>query len=282
MFVRRVEWTVDDLKNKLAKHPKGESIWSPEFAAAGIKGMQLEFLPNGRETTHLEGFCSLFLWCPASTKIRYQLWVGNHLRAPDEDEYDGRMGHGHSNFCNLSAEWEGDCEKVTVGVDILEALSHDENVPKELKLIQTSLSDIVKKEMAVWTNKDMSRAEWRIENISKRMSSCPRGASLYSPLFTIGGVKNVLLEFYPNGSQNTKKDGFCAYYLRGPENTMVTVTLFVGNFKKGPISTTFDGVTGKGLPEFCEVEKEIDAATDSLLVGIELKLNQDKATTMTA
>ena len=51
-----------------------------------------------------------------------------------------------------------------------------------------------------------------------------------------GGVKNVLLEFYPRGSQNTTKDGFCAYYLRGPEKTMVTVTLFVGSFKKGPIS----------------------------------------------
>merc|ERR550514_2424735 len=130
MFVRRVEWTIDELKKKIEESPKGESIWSPEFNAAGIKGMQLEFLPNGRETTHYEGFCSLFLWCPSGTKIRYQLWIEEHLRAPDEDEYDGRMGHGHSNFCNLSAEWEGDCASVKVGVDILEVKSAGASVPK--------------------------------------------------------------------------------------------------------------------------------------------------------
>lgn len=54
--------------------------------------------------------------------------------------------------------------------------------------------------------------------------------------------------------------------------------MFVGNFKKGPIRTTFDGVTGKGLPEFCEVEKEIDRSTNTLVVGVDLKVSDETKT----
>lgn len=46
--------------------------------------------------------------------------MGKHIRAPDEDTYDGRMGHGHSNFCMLEAEVDRGSDSVTVAVDILE------------------------------------------------------------------------------------------------------------------------------------------------------------------
>ena len=39
----------------------------------------------------------------------------------------------------------------------------------------------------------------------------PRGAgsSLFSPLFTAAGVRDILFEFYPNGSAVTASEGFC-------------------------------------------------------------------------
>lgn len=144
---------------------------------------------------------------------------------------------------------------------------------QDLKCIQSSFADVLSKEMAVIANKDITRVEWRITQFSKRLKSLPRGSSLYSPHISMGGIADVLLEFYPNGSQNTTKDGFCAFYIRGPQGTSVTVTLFVGNFKKGPITTTFDGATGKGLPDFCDVAKEVDNDKDCLVVGIDMRNN---------
>ena len=45
-----------------------------------------------------------------------------------------------------------------------------------------------------------------------------------------------------------------------------SVTLFVGNFKKGPIIAHFDGSAGKGLPDFCEISKEIE--DDQLVIRV--------------
>jgi len=99
-FTKRVEWTISNFLDEEKCCQKGQPIWSPTFRAAGMDGLRLEFLPKGREKS-FDGFCSLFLWCPNGTNIKYQLWVGSYLRAPDVDEYQGDMGHGHSNFCPL-------------------------------------------------------------------------------------------------------------------------------------------------------------------------------------
>jgi len=99
VFTRHVEWTIDNFSSKSDGLAKGESLWSSKFNAAGMQGLLLEFFPKGREKTTFDGFCSLFLWCPNGTKLKYQLRVGTFFRAPDEDEYAGRIGHGHSNFC---------------------------------------------------------------------------------------------------------------------------------------------------------------------------------------
>merc|ERR1712100_417164 len=98
-----------------------------------------------------------------------------------------------------------------------------------------------------------------------------KGASIWSKLFTAAGIKDILLEFYPNGSANTKKDGWCAFYIRCPEGTQMIVTLFVGKAQKGPIQATFDSLTGKGLPEFCTLAEQINREDDSVEVGILLK-----------
>jgi len=267
--VRRVEWSIPGIGERLKTQEKGMSIWSPEFSARGVNGIQLEFFPNGRESTTINGFCSLFLWCPSGTKIKYQLCVGNHIRAPDEDTYDGRMGHGHSNFCTLNSEIVDDT--VTVGVDILE-VTKTSTVTSELgslNILTGAVQNHINTETQILNNRNITRIEWRLVNMEKKLANLPRGSSLYSPLFSAQAIREILLEFYPNGSQNTTKDGFCAFYIRCPEGANIVVTLFVGNFKKGPIIAHFDGSAGKGLPDFCDILKEIQ--DDQLVVGIEIQ-----------
>jgi len=269
--VKRVEWTIPNIEDKTAKTQKGESLWSQEFGAMGIHGIQLEFFPNGRESTTITGFCSLFLWCPSGTKIKYQLSVGNHLRAPDEDTYDGRMGHGHSNFCNLHSEIKDDTVSVAVDILDLERAQSGDHASGTLKVVSGFTKWQVRKEAELMQNKTIERVEWKLTNISQKLKNLPRGSSIYSQLFSAAGIGEILLEFYPNGSQNTTKDGFCAYYIRCPEGTSIVVTLFVGNYKKGPIAAAFDGSAGKGLPDFCELEKEIKESDDSVVVGLHIQ-----------
>lgn len=267
--VRRVEWSLQKISDCLKKYEKGQSMWSPEFSVRGINGIQLEFFPNGRESTSIDGFCSLFLWCPSGTKIKYQLSVGKHVRAPDEDSYDGRMGHGHSNFCMLDAEIVDDA--ITVAVDILE-VEKTTQLQFDLGTLQVysgAVRSHLDAESQIVTNRNISRIEWRLVNMEQKLRNLPRGSSIYSPLFSAAGIREILLEFYPNGSQNTTKDGHCAFYLRCPEQTSIVVTLFVGYFKKGPIIAHFEGSAGKGLPDFCPIMKEIE--DDQLIVGLEMQ-----------
>ncbi|EER19878.1 hypothetical protein Pmar_PMAR006770 [Perkinsus marinus ATCC 50983] len=276
MHVVGVEPDITDIqylgiREQLKMCSKHVSIWSPEFSACGIRNMQLEFFPQGRETATLDGFCSVFLWCPEGTNIKYQLFVGNYHRAPDEDTYDSRMGHGHSNFCLLDAEIDNVTDSVTVGVDILDVSKVYEMGNGELKIHRLSLNKLMRREMMVIENHDVSTVEWKISRISQRLAATPRGASLYSPVFTAAGIRDMLLEFYPNGNANTKKDGYCSLYLRCPEGTQIVVTLIVGSYRKGPIMAKFDGSAGKGLPEFCELTAQINKDDDSIMVGLELK-----------
>jgi len=271
LHTRRAQWTIDGFSARASSMAKGDSIWSAKFNAMGMKDLQLEFFPMGREKTTFEGFCSLFLWCPNGSKIRYQLWVGDFVRAPDEDTYNGRIGHGHSNFCPLKPEIDEKNDSIIVGVSFIQALPCPTESPGEkgtLRLIPTCIESMVAKEAEVMSNKNVAKVTWRINKVSERLKTLPRGASMWSDVFTAGGIREILLEFYPNGSTNTTKEGYCAFYIRCPEGVSMIVTLFVGKVKKGPIKTTFDSMTGKGLPDFCLIADEIE--DDTLEVGIEV------------
>merc|ERR1719408_141019 len=115
----------------------------------------------------------------------------------------------------------------------------------------------------------VEKVEWKVPRISHVLEAWGKGSSLFSP----AGVRDILFEFYPNGSAVTSQDGFCGFYIRCPDGTSVTLTLFVGSVKKGPISAKFEHAAGKGLPDFCRLEEQIDHETDSVTVGIEIRNN---------
>lgn len=272
VFTRNVDWTINNFSSQVANLQKGGQIWSPKFNAAGLQGVQLEFFPKGRENTTFDGFCSLFLWVPEGIKLKYQLRVGSFFRAPDVDEYEKRIGHGHSNFCPLQPEVDEATDSITLGVNLIEVLPLREALSSStgtISYLPTSMESILKREVEVFHNRNVNKVVWRITKVSERLKHLPRGASMWTRLFSAAGIREMLLEFYPNGSTNTTKDGFCGFYIRCPEGVTIVVTLIVGNVKKGPIKTTFDSLTGKGLPDFCLLQEQI-GADDTLDVGLEL------------
>ena len=270
LFCRRAEWTIQDISQKLRDYGKGQSLYSPEFALFGLKGLQLEFFPNGRETANIEGMCSVFFWCTENTHVKYALSVGNFTRAPDNDDYHSRMGHGHSNFCLLAPEVDRATDSVTLVLEILD-VQKAFTVGPNLRVIRQSWSDVIGREVAVCENRSVTRVEWRIDEVSRRFRAGVRGASMYSPVFTAAGVKDCLIELYLRGHHATTKENHCAFYLRCPEGTRVVLTMFVGEFKRGPIAANFEGPAGKGIPDFCDVVEQIDRLNDTLLVALEIK-----------
>eukprot|EP00929_Paragymnodinium_shiwhaense_P038369 TRINITY_DN20274_c0_g1_i2.p1 TRINITY_DN20274_c0_g1~~TRINITY_DN20274_c0_g1_i2.p1 ORF type:complete len:343 (-),score=95.99 TRINITY_DN20274_c0_g1_i2:99-1127(-) len=273
-WVRRVEWRLRNLMQQMSRLQRGQAIWSPEFRVGQLQGLRLEFYPHGRENTSVAGFCSLFLWAPAGCRLKYQLFVGSFLRAPDDDSYEEYRGQGHTNFCPIAPELDVDNDTLLVGVDILEISELYEPDPPELRLVARPIEAMVTKAMDFLANKNVQKVIWKIPKISKKMTQLPRGAGMYSPVFTAAGILDIMFEFYPNGSSSTTKDGYCAFYLRCAAGSALVITLFVGKARKGPIEVVFDGMGGRGLPDFCLLREQISEQDDSLQVGIELKSNK--------
>lgn len=203
-----------------------------------------------------------------TVRFRYQLVVGSHKRAPDEDSYDTRMGHGHSNLCHLASEINTVDDSITVGVEILD-VQKSIDFGSGLVVSRPPMHSIMSRFVSVAENRHIGRVEWLIEGMTRKIKTLPIGASLYSPVFSSAGIRDMLIEFYPNGNMNTAKEGHCSLYLRCPEGTSVFVTLIVGEVKKGPIAAKFDGHAGKGLPEFCHLASQVQ--DDSVVVALELR-----------
>lgn len=285
-FVRAFEWRIDDFAARCGGMSKNDSLWSEEFSIMGVPGLQLEFFPRGRESTRTEGFCALFLWCGAGVRARYQLRVGDHRLAPEEDEYPARMGKGQSNFCCLEAQRDALTDSVVVGVDVLELTTFNEPSPG-LRLVNRGPERLVVGAALELHSRDLDTVEWRIRGIRRR-ASLPPGVALCSRPFSLAGVPDMLLEFYPGGvgDESAKfcpggagdesaaaADGgaCCGFYVRCPAGTALMLTLFVGKATLGPLKTEFKQGEAQGRPAFCKLEEQLEHGSDDLVVGVTVK-----------
>lgn len=271
-LMRRVEWRISDASSTVMAMEKNKAIWSQEFCIMGTP-MQLEFLPGGRDSTWMPGFCALFLWCPAGVKIRYQLRIGNHRTAPDHDEYVSKMGHGHSNFCFLEAQRDPKEDSLIVGVDILD-MSLTREYGSGLKIINQGPEACIRREALALSQRGVARVEWRITDVARRVREVPCGSAISTSPFSLSGVREIFMEFYPNGilngantPGNNPNAGYCGFYVRCTAGSSLVLTLFVGSVKKGPTKTEFDGTGAKGLPKFCKLQDMIDDNGD-VVVGV--------------
>jgi len=265
-FIRRVDWRLEDYSEQIHIMAKGDAIWSPEFAIMDVPGLKLEFFPNGKDTTKNPGFCALFLWCPAGVIVKYRLRVGSHWAEPEEDEYRKQMGHGHSNFCLLEPQVDKGTNSLLVGVEIL-AISFIEDVGCGLRLINNAPEALVVNAMAVMQNREMDTVQWTIKDIRKHLEVMPRGTAMYSRLFTIAGVRDMQIEFYPNGIAQVSgakqlRDGWCAFYVRANDQGTLKLTMKVGDTSRGPVGTSFERNQARGLPEFCDLSEELKNRPD--------------------
>lgn len=302
-FIRECTWKIGGIAEKIRNVPKSTPIRSDSFIVQGVPNIQLEFFPNGRDGTSLDGFCSLFLWCPAGTRIKYQLRVGSHWAAPDEDEYTASMGHGHSNFCFLQAHVNNADDSVEVGLRVIEINLTDSSSVRGLSLMNISPEGFVKQESMVLSHIDVTTVEWRIKRVQQLLEVTPKGSSIYSPAFSLAGVRQMLLEFYPAGVDVKPQDNFCALYLRCPPETSLYVTFFAGTpdaadagapsgggdgavqgaplevlsfkpkIKKGPVAAKFAGNAAKGIPNFCDLKELLDKGNE-IIVGVQVRNKQ--------
>eukprot|EP00913_Durusdinium_trenchii_P004346 g4029.t1 len=83
------------------------------------------------------------------------------------------------------------------------------------------------------------------------MRDVPRGQYVCSPSFSVAAVRNMHMEFYPNGLEGSKS-GYCGLYYS------LNLTLSVGSATRGPSRTELDGNSAKGLPEFCKIEEQLE------------------------
>eukprot|EP00435_Cladocopium_sp_Y103_P049293 s2867_g14.t2 len=173
---------------------------------------------------------------------------------------------------SLQAQIEKD--SLVIRVEILE-VTVTEDLGDGLRLINQGISQPLKLEAAVIRNRDLDTVEWTVRNIRQRMRDVPRGQYVCSPSFSIAAVRNMHIEFYPNGLEGSK-NGYCGLYVRSPGGKYtLNLTLSVGSATRGPSRTELDGNSAKGLPEFCKINEQLDEKED-LVIGIKVQNPLDR------
>ncbi|KAF4672746.1 hypothetical protein FOL47_000150 [Perkinsus chesapeaki] len=129
--------------------------------------------------------------------------------------------------------------------------------------------DQVRRYVEEMKNRSCKRVEWKIENVSVLARTFAQGRSLQSCSFTIAGLEQVRLVFYPSGYFNAAT-GYCSLYLRAPPGTSVRGNLFIGRQTRN-VTFEFDGTCSAfGRANFCLLESAMDLATGSVVVGVEI------------
>ncbi|KAF4751045.1 hypothetical protein FOZ63_022272, partial [Perkinsus olseni] len=129
--------------------------------------------------------------------------------------------------------------------------------------------DQVRRYVDQMKNRSCKRVEWRIDNVSVLARTFTQGRPLHSCPFTVAGLEQVRLVFYPAGYFNAAS-GYCSLYMRAPPGTAVRAKLFIGRQPRN-VAFEFDGsCSAFGRANFCLLQSEVDQATDSVTVGIEI------------
>ena len=128
-MVKRVEWLLSEVDQLPRLFPHDQPVCSPVFSAAGIDGMQFIFYPMGyRDST--EGFCSLFLYCPAGVNIKCNLNAGSQKR--DASNHFREAGaFGRCNFCRLDSAVDSDTNTALLYLEIDEVIQESKKSLEE-------------------------------------------------------------------------------------------------------------------------------------------------------
>jgi len=117
--VRRVEWRLEQASLLRRCFPPGEPMCSVAFAAAGVENLQLMFYPCGYQGA-TDGFCSVFLYAPAGSTMKFTLWGGTNRR--DATNFFEEAGaFGRANFGRFEGMVDEATDTILLALEIEEA-----------------------------------------------------------------------------------------------------------------------------------------------------------------
>jgi len=150
-MVRRVEWRISRVSERLAAAKEAavsmldgealEPLVSPQFAAAGFEGLQLQLYPLGYRPRS-DDACGFFVTCPKGVYMKCRAFVADNVRN-FEHHYESREPYGRGSFCRLADKVDAD-DCVVCGVEFTEVRQEQTtqvrggpfgNVADQLKLV---------------------------------------------------------------------------------------------------------------------------------------------------
>ncbi|CEM01388.1 unnamed protein product [Vitrella brassicaformis CCMP3155] len=129
------------------------------------------------------------------------------------------------------------------------------------------ISHNLQKELRRWEDKHVKKAEWRINNLSERLSVC-RGEPLVSPSFHIAGIPDVSLQFWPEGYTTAAKQ-FCSLFLSCPPGVAVNASLWAGGMMRR-IQHFYERREAYGKTNFAPLNSVVDHLSDSVLISVDI------------
>mmetsp|Transcript_33339 Transcript_33339/g.74254 ORF Transcript_33339/g.74254 Transcript_33339/m.74254 type:complete len:777 (-) Transcript_33339:58-2388(-) len=115
-MVRHVHWRLENASSLKQHFAMGEPMCSIPFSAAGVEGMQFLFYPSGYSGAS-DGQSSLFLYCPAGTRIKAFLSMGSR-RWESTNHFKEAHAFGRVNFARLEKVLDEGDGSVVLGLEI--------------------------------------------------------------------------------------------------------------------------------------------------------------------
>jgi len=308
VLARRVEWHLKGASSLLPLSTPGnrpeadspsstlrqKSYFSPKFAAAGCRDLQLElrvFVRSGRHSAGPDN-CGLYLWCPKGVQMHLRFFVGEKWATMEKSPAsDGPAG---ARKMGLLQDHINEDDSLHVGVEILEAIKEvsqaasEASTPVEpLQGAEESTRNVysngvlsfqrhvnhrvlsqVRKEVDKMQCKMVKRVEWLLSEVDQLPRLFPHDQPVCSPVFSAAGIDGMQFIFYPMGYRDST-EGFCSLFLYCPAGVNIKCNLNAGSQKRDA-SNHFREAGAFGRCNFCRLDSAVDSDTNTALLYLEI------------
>jgi len=191
-MVRKIQWLVQNASKLRQYFPWGAAICSPRFNAAGVENMQLALYPSGYGAV-TDGFCSLFLYCPAGCTMRCFLSISKQVREISHT-WETQGAFGRTNFCMFDQTIDLVDDTVLVSLEIEEAMqdvctpwTHQEAATRKQDSHQGITADKELASITKLTKNPGKTPNGRPNGRSGKMDSAMTLASIWTPKAFVEG-----------------------------------------------------------------------------------------------
>mmetsp|Transcript_13519 Transcript_13519/g.31806 ORF Transcript_13519/g.31806 Transcript_13519/m.31806 type:complete len:781 (+) Transcript_13519:48-2390(+) len=135
--------------------------------------------------------------------------------------------------------------------------------------VQFNMLDEVRRHCELMRSAMVRHVHWRLENASSLKQHFGVGEALCSIPFNAAGIEGMQFVFYPSGYSGAS-DGQSSLFLYCPAGTMLKAMLSLGS-RRWESTNHFKEGHAFGRTNFARLEKVIDEADDSLVLGLEIE-----------